>query len=100
MSSTVLASHARRGRAQSLGVTHLFVLALLSVSGGCAVEDPVARLRNTDGGTGSFSSEDEALRGEEGLWLGPEDVPPDCVYDGMAPDSGTGCEDAGTPDAP
>ncbi len=96
MIRSILASRPLLERPRSLGARHLLVLALVAVGGGCAVEDPVARLRSIDGGTGSFSSDDEALLEEEGLWLGPED----CVPTGTEPGPGGACEDAGTPDAP
>ena len=77
------------------------IVSLVAWSGGCAVEDPVAKLRGFDGGSGSFSSDDEeALLAAEGLWLEPGEVPPDCVPPGAEPDSGVACEDAGTPGVP
>ncbi len=82
-------------------VTHLLVVSLLAWGAGCAVEDPVAKLRGTDAGTGSFSSDDEeALLEADGLEWAPGDAPPDCEHSGTEPDSGVACEDAGTPGAP
>lgn len=88
MNRTDFASHAPRRTFR-----HLLVLALLAWSGGCAVEDPIARLRVADGGTGTFSTDDDAslLFGEEGL----ERVLPDCVE--VDADSGVACEDVGGP---
>ncbi|WNZ61367.1 hypothetical protein QEG98_36730 [Myxococcus sp. MxC21-1] len=93
MNRTDFTSHAPRGTFR-----HLLVLALLAWSGGCAVEDPIARLRVADGGTGTFSTDDD-----EALLLGEEDLElalPDCAE--VEPDAGSGaaCEDAGTPDVP
>ena len=78
---------------------HLLILALLAWSGGCAVEDPIARLRVVDSGTGtSFSTDDdEALLLGEDSW---ELAPPDCAEAEQEVDSGVACEDAGTPDVP
>ncbi|NOJ80255.1 hypothetical protein [Myxococcus xanthus] len=93
MNRTVFTSHAPRGMFRNL-----LVLALLAWSGGCAVEDPVARLRVADGGTGTFSTDDDEalLLGEEGLEL----ALPDCAE--VEPDAGSrmACEDAGTQDVP
>ncbi|NVJ04579.1 hypothetical protein HUW63_04880 [Myxococcus sp. AM001] len=89
---TDFASHTPRGPFR-----HLLVLALLAWSAGCAVEDPIARLRGADSGTGTFSTDDEALLlGEDSLEL----VLPDCVEAEPEGDSGVACEDAGTPDVP
>ncbi|MFP2956887.1 hypothetical protein ACLEPN_03400 [Myxococcus sp. 1LA] len=74
-----------------LRTRHLFALALLAWGGGCAVEDPVARLRLADSGTGPLSTDDElALEAYEAFL--------DCELAARDPDSGVSCEDAGTPD--
>ncbi|WP_044890518.1 hypothetical protein [Myxococcus hansupus] len=96
MSRTVFAAQALRGGAR-WSVKQLLVVSLAAWGGGCAVEDPVARLRGADAGTGSFSDEDEEA---QGVWLESGDVPPDCVPPDAEPDSGVVCEDAGTPDVP
>ena len=96
MNRTDFASHPPRGTFRHLGARHLLVLALLAWSGGCAVEDPIARLRGADGGTDTFSTDDDAslLFGEEGLEL----ALPDCAE--VDADSGVACDDAGTPGVP
>ncbi|AEI64628.1 hypothetical protein [Corallococcus macrosporus] len=75
-----------------LHTRHLFVLALLAWGGGCAVEDPVARLRISDSGTGSFAT-------DEAMALEAYEAFLDCERAAQDADSGVGCEDAGTPDA-